>query len=54
MENEKTVDDTLELFFNQFGKIDIYTKIVLEEFFKEILNEKSNVYLSSEEKQEGN
>lgn len=31
--------NTLECFFEQFGKIDIYTKIVLEEFFKELLNE---------------
>lgn len=49
MENKKN-DDTLEIFFNQFGEIDIYTKIVLEEFFKELLNEKSDVHISGEKR----
>jgi len=36
-EENKLIDETLESFFEQFGSLDIYTKIVLEEFFKEIM-----------------
>jgi hypothetical protein len=31
--------EALEAFFGQFGKIDVHAQIVLEEFFKELLNE---------------
>lgn len=31
--------EALEAFFSQFGKLDTHVQIVLEEFFKELLNE---------------
>jgi len=37
---DNEIVETLESFFNQFGKMDSYAKIVLEEFFKKLLNEK--------------
>jgi len=36
---DKEIVETFESFFNQFGKMDSHTKIVLEEFFKKLLNE---------------
>jgi hypothetical protein len=31
--------EALEAFFSQFGSLDTHAQIVLEEFFKELLNE---------------
>lgn len=31
--------EALEAFFGQFGNLDTHAQIVLEEFFKELLNE---------------
>jgi hypothetical protein len=53
LSKDEEVQDTLKCFFNQFGFIDFYTQIVLEEFFKELLNDKSDVCLFSEERQKG-
>lgn len=39
LKNKETAA-AIEAFFGQFGTFDIYTQIVLEEFFKELLNEK--------------
>jgi len=41
-ENLKTLETSaaIEAFFSQFGTFDIYTQIVLEEFFEELLSEK--------------
>lgn len=50
---EEQIADSLNCFLKQFGFIDIYTQIVIEEVFKELLNE-SNLCLSGEERQEGN
>lgn len=53
-EYEKIINKTLDCFFENFKSCDFYTKIVLEELFKEIMNEKSNIYISGEKRQEGN
>jgi len=37
-DKEKELEETIDEFFKQFGNFDIYTQIVLEEFFKEICN----------------
>jgi hypothetical protein len=44
--NEEDVSDALRIFFGQFGTIDACAQLVLEEFFKELLNE--SVHLSGE------
>jgi len=41
MSQENETATAMELFFKQFGDMDIYSQIVLEEFFKELLNEKA-------------
>lgn len=48
------VEDALKKFFIAFGTIDEHTQIALEEFFKELLNEKSSLHLSGETGQKGN
>ena len=50
---EKDIKETINSFFEQFGKTDIYTQIVLEEFFKELYNEKSDLHISCEKRQKG-
>lgn len=50
--NEKEIADTLNCFFKQFSFDDSYTQIVLEEIFREILSEKSNLHISGSERQE--
>lgn len=37
---DKETSAAIEAFFGQFGTFDTHTQIVLEEFFKELLNEK--------------
>lgn len=51
---EDEIKDTIDCFLDQFGSGDIYTQIVLEEFFRELFNEKYNIRLPSEKRQEGN
>jgi hypothetical protein len=47
--------DAIDSFFKQFGKFDIYTQIVLEEFFKELFDEQElSLHISSKTRQEGN
>ena len=36
---EDKAEDAMRCFFGQFGRMDIYAQIVLEEFFKEILDD---------------
>jgi hypothetical protein len=45
----------MNAFFQQFGKPDIYTKVVLEEFFRELYagQHKQAISLPSEKRQEG-
>lgn len=38
-QNEDKAEDAMRCFFGQFGTPDIYTQIVLEEFFKGLLDE---------------
>ena len=38
-QNEDKAEEAMRCFFCQFGTPDIYTQIVLEEFFKELLND---------------
>lgn len=46
--------DAVDSFFKQFGKFDVYTQIVLEEFFKELLDEQAlSLHISGEVGQEG-
>jgi hypothetical protein len=47
---EDEIKDTINSFFKQFGNSDIYTQIVLEEFFRELFNEKSDLHISSTER----
>lgn len=49
-QENKLINETLESFFENFGSLDIYTKIVLEEFFKEIMNEKSSLHIFGEKR----
>lgn len=49
-EKEKLIDETLKCFFSQFNCEKIHTKIVLEEFFKEIINEKPTVHIPAQKK----
>lgn len=44
VKKEEEVADALEIFFDQFGKSDIYTQIVLEEFFKRLLDESIHLH----------
>jgi len=37
---ESKATEAMQCFFGQFGTLDIYTKIVLEEFFKELIDDK--------------
>lgn len=37
-EEEKDAGHALEAFFGQFGQMDLYSSIVLEEFFKELMD----------------
>lgn len=37
-ERDKDAGDAMEAFFAQFGNMDIYTSIVLEEFFRELMD----------------
>lgn len=50
---EKEIADTLNCFFKQFVFDDSHTQIVLEEVLREILSEKSNLHISSPQRQEG-
>jgi len=43
----------MSCFCDQFGKMDIYTTIVLEELFKELLQHHESVSVPSETRQEG-
>ena len=52
MNKEKEVAETFNCFLNQFGSVDLYTQIVLEELLREILNDKSNSRIPSEKRQE--
>jgi hypothetical protein len=36
-ESKDEASEAMDIFFRQFGPSDIYTQIVLEEFFKELL-----------------
>jgi hypothetical protein len=45
---DKQTSAAIEAFFCQFGTFDIYTQIVLEEFFKELLDEKHAIHIPSE------
>lgn len=38
-DKEDKAADAIRCFFSQFGSSDIYMQIVLEEFFKELMNE---------------
>ena len=49
-DKEKEITETLLSFFSQFETFDIYTEIVLEEFFKELLHEQQNLHISGEER----
>lgn len=49
---ETEIKETINSFFDQFGIKDLYTQIVLEEFFKELFNEESNLHISGESRQE--
>lgn len=40
IKKNKETSAAIEAFFSQFGTFDIHTQIVLEEFFKELLDEK--------------
>lgn len=51
---ETEIKETINSFFDQFGIKDLYTQIVLEEFFKELFNEESNLHISGESGQKGN
>jgi len=53
-DKEKQIVDTLVSFFGQFETFDVYTEIVLEEFFKELLDEQQNLHISCTERQAGN
>lgn len=44
-DKEKQIVDTLVSFFGQFEDFDIYSQIVLEEFFKELLDEQQNLHI---------
>lgn len=49
--------EAINAFLENFGNKDIYTQIVLEEFFKELFNEQGeelSVHLSGEAEQKGN
>jgi len=35
----KDAGDALEAFFGQFGQLDVYSSLVLEEFFRELMGE---------------
>ncbi len=51
MNKDQEIADALGDFFNQFGSMDLYTQIVLEELLKELLNEsKSNIHIPSEKR----
>lgn len=50
--NEEEIADALGIFFGQFGTMDACAQLVLEEFFKELLDEP--VHLPSEQKKRGN
>lgn len=56
LESAKLGIETLKDFFSQFGEYDIYTNLVLEEFFNQLYGKKSqeSVSLPSEKGQEGN
>jgi hypothetical protein len=43
----------MSLFCQQFGKMDIYTTIVLEELFKELLQHHESIPVPSEERSQG-
>lgn len=36
---DKDAGDAMEAFFGQFGQMDVYSWIVLEEFFRELMDE---------------
>jgi len=38
-ERESDAGDAMEAFFGQFGEIDFYASVVLEEFFKELMGD---------------
>jgi|688.fasta_scaffold192874_2 hypothetical protein len=52
MENE-IINKTIDCFLLNFGDLDFHTRIVLEELFREIMDEKSNIHISGSERQEG-
>jgi len=35
---EQEMSEALEAFFGQFGEVDVYASMVLEEFFKELMD----------------
>ena len=37
-EQDKDAGHALEAFFGQFGQLDVYSSIVLEEFFRELMD----------------
>lgn len=39
-EEQNQSAEAMQIFFSEFGEIDIYTKIALEEFFKAIIDDK--------------
>lgn len=39
-DEDKDAGDAMEAFFGQFGEMDIYASIVLEEFFRELMGGK--------------
>jgi hypothetical protein len=52
IDQNKEIAMTMESFIGQFGKIDIYAQIVLEEFMKELIKQ-NDLHISSEERQAG-
>jgi hypothetical protein len=50
-DKNEEIADTLSCFFDQFGSMDLYTQIVIEEIFKELMDE-PNFHIPSEERQE--
>lgn len=42
-EDVKSLDDSIKIFLSEFGENDIYSKILLEEFFLLIKNNKNGI-----------
>lgn len=53
-EKEREAKEAMSSFFGQFGTMDLYAKIVLEEFFRGLYGIKEDISVPSETRQEGN